>query len=218
MVQEATLSADPRSDTGKGVARSLRRNGRIPAVIYGHGLEPEALSVDSTALTRLLSTISAATTMLNVEVAGRPAVRALIREIQRSPIKPSDILHLDLFAVNADEEIEVDVPVRLIGIPEGVRVGGGTLDHTMHALTISVLPGDLPASIDLDVSGLAIGHGIHVRDITVPKATILNDEDLPVASVIPPRTEAAPAAEATDASAEPELIRKAKADEADDKE
>lgn len=214
MVQEATLSADPRSDTGKGVARALRRSGRIPAVIYGHGREPEALSVDSTALTRLLAGISAATTMLNVEVAGRPTVRALIREIQRSPIKPSDILHLDLFAVNADEEIEVDVPVRLIGVPEGVRVGGGTLDHTMHSLTISVLPGDLPASIDLDVSGLTIGHGIHVRDINIPKATIMNDEDLMVASVIPPRTEAAPAVEA-DASAEPELIRKVKPEDED---
>ncbi|MDZ4675015.1 MAG: 50S ribosomal protein L25 [Gemmatimonadota bacterium] len=214
MAHEATLSADPRSDTGKGVARSLRRNGRIPAVIYGHGREPEALSVDSTALTRLLSGISAATTMLNVEVAGRPAVRALIREIQRSPIKPSDILHLDLFAVNADEEIEVDVPVRLIGVPEGVRVGGGTLDHTMHSLTISVLPGDLPGSIDLDVSGLTIGHGIHVRDITVPKATIMNDEDLMVASVIPPRTEVAPVVEAV-ASSEPELIRKVKPEDED---
>lgn len=214
MAHDATLSADPRTGTGKGVARSLRRTGRIPAVIYGHGREPEALSLDSTALTRLLTGISAESTVLNVEVAGRPAVRALIREIQRSPIKPSDILHVDLFEVQADEEIEVDVPVRLIGIPEGVRVGGGTLDHVMHALTISVLPGDLPASIDLDVSGLTIGHGIHVRDITVPKATILNDEDLPVASVIPPRTEAAPAVEA-DASAEPELIRKAKAEDED---
>ncbi|MCL4865596.1 MAG: 50S ribosomal protein L25 [Gemmatimonadales bacterium] len=214
MAHDATLSADPRTGTGKGVARSLRRTGRIPAVIYGHGREPEALSLDSTALTRLLTGISAESTVLNVEVAGRPAVRALIREIQRSPIKPSDILHVDLFEVQADEEIEVDVPVRLIGIPEGVRVGGGTLDHVMHALTISVLPGDLPASIDLDVSGLTIGHGIHVRDITVPNATILNDEDLPVASVIPPRTEAAPAVEA-DASAEPELIRKAKAEDED---
>lgn len=214
MAHDATLSADPSTGTGKGVARSLRRTGRIPAVIYGHGREPEALSLDSTALTRLLTGISAESTVLNVEVAGRPAVRALIREIQRSPIKPSDILHVDLFEVQADEEIEVDVPVRLIGIPEGVRVGGGTLDHVMHALTISVLPGDLPASIDLDVSGLTIGHGIHVRDITVPNATILNDEDLPVASVIPPRTEAAPAVEA-DASAEPELIRKAKAEDED---
>lgn len=214
MAHDATLSADPRTGTGKGVARSLRRTGRIPAVIYGHGREPEALSLDSTALTRLLTGISAESTVLNVEVAGRPAVRALIREIQRSPIKPSDILHVDLFEVQADEEIEVDVPVRLIGIPEGVRVGGGTLDHVMHALTISVLPGDLPASIDLDVSGLTIGHGIHVRDITVPNATILNDEDLPVASVIPPRTEAAPAVEA-DGSAEPELIRKAKAEDED---
>lgn len=212
MAQDVTLSAEPRADTGKGVARTLRRNGRVPAVIYGHGREPEALSVDTTALGRLLAGISASTTVLNLAVGDRAPVRALIREMQRNPIRPADIIHLDFFEVRADEEIEVDVPVHLVGIPEGVRVGGGTLDQALYTLTISVLPGDLPESIEVDVSGLTIGHSIHVRDLSVPKAEILNDENLPVASVIPPRAEAAPAAE-TAASSEPELIRKAKADE-----
>jgi len=212
MAQDVTLSAEPRADTGKGVARTLRRNGRVPAVIYGHGREPEALSVDTTALGRLLAGISASTTVLNLAVGDRPPVRALIREMQRNPIRPADIIHLDFFEVRADEEIEVDVPVHLIGIPEGVRVGGGTLDQALYTITISVLPGDLPESIEVDVSGLTIGHSIHVRDLSVPKAEILNDENLPVASVIPPRAEAAPAAEAA-ASSEPELIRKAKTDE-----
>jgi large subunit ribosomal protein L25 len=212
MAEDATLSAEPRTETGKGVARSLRRAGRIPAVIYGHGREPQPLSVDTTALGRLLAGISAGTTVLNVEVGGGAPVRALIREIQRNPVRPGDIIHLDLFEVRADEEIEVEVPVHLVGVPEGVRVGGGTLDQAMHSLTITVLPGDLPASIELDVSALTIGHAIHVRDITVPKATILNEGSLPVASVIPPRAEAAPTPE-TPAVAEPELIRKLKPDE-----
>lgn len=217
MAQDVTLSAEPRADTGKGAARSLRRAGRVPAVIYGHGREPEALSVDTTALERLLAGITASTTMLNVAVGGRAPVRALIREIQRNPIRPSDVLHLDLFEVRADEEIEVDVPVHLVGVPEGVRVGGGTLDQALYTLTISVLPGDLPSAIDVDVSGLTIGHSIHVRDITVPRAEILNDADLPVASVIPPRAETAPAAEAAGAAAEPELIRKPKPEEGEAK-
>jgi large subunit ribosomal protein L25 len=212
MATDVTLSAASRTDTGKGVARSLRRNGQIPAVIYGHGRDPESLSLDATALERLLVGISASTTVLNVEVEGRAPVRALIREIQRNPIRPSDVLHVDLFEVQADEAIDVDVPVHLVGVPEGVRVGGGTLEQALHTLTIRVLPGDIPESIDLDVAALTIGHAIHVRDVTVPNAEILNDEELPVASVIPPRVEtAAPVAEAVaDASAEPELIRKTK--------
>lgn len=210
MAQDATLTATSRAATGKGPARSLRRQGRVPAVIYGHGRDPESLSVDATALERLLAAIPAATTMLNVEIEGRPPVRALIREIQRNPIRPSDVLHLDLFEVRADEAIDVDVPVRLVGIPEGVRNGGGVLEQVLHTVTIRVLPGDLPAAIEVDVVALTIGHAVHVRDLTVPNAEILNDKDLPVATVIPPRVEAAPAAEAEGAPAEPELIRKAK--------
>ncbi len=212
MAHDVTLSAASRTDTGKGVARSLRRSGQIPAVIYGHGRDPESLSLDATALERLLVGISASTTVLNVEVEGRAPVRALIREIQRNPIRPSDVLHVDLFEVQADEAIDVDVPVHLVGVPEGVRVGGGTLEQALHTLTIRVLPGDIPESIDLDVAALTIGHAIHVRDVSVPNAEILNDEELPVASVIPPRVEVvAPVAEAVaDASAEPELIRKTK--------
>lgn len=214
MTQDTTLTATPRAGTGKGAARSLRREGRIPAVIYGHGRPAQALTIDSTTLDRLLAGGAAATTVLSVEVEGQAPVRALIREIQRNPVRPADILHLDLFEVRADEAIEVDVPVRLQGIPEGVRTGGGTLEQAMHSLTIRVLPGDLPAVIDLDVSGLAIGHSLHIRDLAVPKATILHDPSLPVATVVPPRAEPTPAAEAAaTASAEPELIRKPKPDE-----
>lgn len=210
MAHDVTLSAASRSRTGKGVARTLRRQGKVPAVIYGHGRDAESLSLDATALERLLAGVSATTTVLNVEVEGRAPVRALIREIQRNPIRPSDVLHVDLFEVRADEAIDVDVPVHLVGIPEGVRVGGGTLEQALHSLSIRVLPGDIPESIDLDVTALTIGHAIHVRDVTVPNAEILNDEELPVASVIPPRVEAAaPVAEAA-ASTEPELIRKTK--------
>lgn len=213
MAQEVTLSASPRAETGKGVARSLRRSGRIPAVIYGHGREAESLSVDATAFGRMLAGISAATTMVNLEVEGRAPVRALIREIQRNPIRPADILHVDLFEVRADEAIDVDVPVRLVGIPDGVRNGGGVLEQALHDLTIRVLPGDLPSAIDVDVTALTIGHSIHVRDVQVPNAEILNDEDLPVATVVPPRVETAPAAAEAEAPAEPELIRKPKPEE-----
>ena len=129
MAQQANLQAAIRSNTGKGAARSLRRQGKVPGVIYGHNRTPEALAIDTAALNKMLVGISAGTTVLDVVVDGRPAVKALIREIQRDSVRPAEILHLDLYEVRADEKVTLSVPVHLIGIPDGVRNFGGVLDH-----------------------------------------------------------------------------------------
>jgi large subunit ribosomal protein L25 len=214
MAQQASIQAIPRKGTGKGVARSLRREGKIPAVIYGRGREPQALAVDTTALTRLLAQVAAATTLVDVTVEGRPAVKALIREIQRNPVRPSDIIHLDLYEVHADEKITVEVPVKLIGVPEGVKNFGGVLDQIMHDIEIKVFPADIPEHIDVDVSALNIGQSIHVGDLSVEKIEIMNDARQTVCTVVAPRAEevVAPVAEVA-AVAEPELIRKVKPEE-----
>ncbi|MGH7703769.1 MAG: 50S ribosomal protein L25 [Gemmatimonadales bacterium] len=213
MAQQASLQARSRQHTGKGAARTLRREGKIPAVIYGHGRTAEPLVVEDTALSRLLSGIVAASTIVDVSVDDRLPVKALIREIQRNPIRPADIIHLDLYEVRADEKITLSVPVHLIGIPDGVRNFGGVLDHSLRELEIRVYPADIPDRVDLDVTALAIGHSLYVRDVKLPKAEILNDADLPVCSVVAPRAEevvAAPVEEV--APVEPELIRKPKAE------
>jgi large subunit ribosomal protein L25 len=213
MAQTATLSAAVRRDTGKGAARSLRRQGKVPGVIYGHGRPAEALVVDTVALNKMLIGISAATTIVDVAIEGRPSVRALIREIQRDSLRPSDIIHLDLYEIQADEAITLEVPVRLIGIPDGVRNFGGVLDHSLRELEIEVLPADIPEHIDLDVTALTIGHSLFVRDIKPEKFTILNDPDTPICTVVAPRSEEAPAVpEEPTATTEPELIRKPKAE------
>ena len=211
MARQATLEASTRSGSGKGVARSLRRAGRIPAVIYGRGREPEALALDNTALTRLLTEIAAATTLVDLTVEGRAPVKALIREIQRNPVRPADIIHLDLYEVHADEEVNVEVPVHFVGVPEGVRNFGGVLDQTMHALAIRVLPADIPEFLEVDVTALNIGQSIHVGDLSFPKLEIMSDARATVCTVVAPRAEevVAPVAEA-EAVAEPELIRKPK--------
>ena len=213
---QVTLQASTRTDTGKGAARSLRREGKVPAVIYGHGRAPEALVIEGTTVARALAGASAAT-ILEVVVDGRAPVRALLREVQRNPLKAIDILHLDLYEVHADEKITVQVPVHLVGIPDGVRNFGGVLDQVLRELEIEVFPGDIPESIDVDVTNLTIGQSLFVRDVKLEKAEILNDADLPVATVVAPRSEEAPAApvaeEAT--SGEPELIRKPKAEAED---
>lgn len=218
---QVQLDAAVRTDTGKGAARSLRRSGKVPAVIYGHGRAPEALVIESAAVAKALSSATAAT-MLEVTVAGRAPVRALLREVQRNPMRAQDILHLDLYEVHADEKITVSVPVHLVGIPDGVRNFGGVLDQVLRELEIEVFPGDIPESIDVDVTTLAIGNSLFVRDISVAKAEILNDPDIPVATVVAPRAEEvapAPAVEEV-VPGEPELIRKpkAEAEEAGEKE
>jgi len=215
MAQQANIQAQTRSHTGKGAARTLRRNGRVPGVIYGHDRPSEAVTVETLALSKLLGSISAATTIVDVTVDQRAPVKALIREIQRDPLRPVNILHLDLYEVKADEKVTVSVPVRLVGIPDGVRNFGGVLDQVLYSLEVEVLPADIPDHIDLDVTNLAIGHSLFVREVSVPKARILNPPESPVCSVVAPRTEEAPAvvpeAEAA-APAEPELIRKPKAE------
>ena len=214
MAQQASLQATIRTTTGKGAARALRRQGKIPGIIYGHGREAEALEIDTGALNRMLVGISAGTTIVDVAVDDRAPVKALIREIQRDAVRPGDILHLDLYEVRSDEEITLEVPVRLIGVPDGVRNFGGVLDHVLRELEIEVLPSNIPEHVDLDVTELAIGHSLFVRDIQVPNARVLNDPDTPICTVVAPRTEEAPApVEEAAATTEPELIRKPKPEE-----
>jgi large subunit ribosomal protein L25 len=211
MAQQANLQAATRTNTGKGAARSLRRSGKVPGVIYGHNRAPEALVVDTAALNKMLIGVSAGTTVFDVVVDGRPAVKALIREIQRDSVRPAEILHLDLYEVQADEKVTLSVPIHLIGIPDGVRNFGGVLDHVLRELEIEVLPADIPEHVELDVTALAIGHSLFVRDLKVEKAEVLNDPDTPVCTVVAPRTEEAPApVEEAVAPTEPELIRKPK--------
>jgi large subunit ribosomal protein L25 len=214
MAQQANLPVTTRTVTGKGAARTLRREGKVPGVIYGHGRPAEPVTVETATLTKMLVGISAATSIVDVTVDDRAPVKALIREIQRDSLRPAEIIHLDLYEVRGDEEITLAVPIRLIGIPDGVRNFGGVLDHVLRELEIEVLPADIPEHVDLDVTALTIGHSLFVRDLQVPKAKVHNDPDSPICTVVAPRAEeAAPAAAPEEvAPAEPELIRKPKAE------
>jgi len=214
MAQQANLQVTSRTVTGKGAARSLRREGKVPAVIYGHGREAESVTVETATLKKTLVGISAATAILDVTVDGRAPVKALIREIQRDSLRPAEIIHLDLYEVRSDEEITLQVPIRLIGVPDGVRNFGGVLDHVLRELEIEVLPANIPEHVDLDVTALTIGHSLFVRDLQVPNAKVLNDPDTPICTVVAPRAEEAPVAVAPEevVTAEPELIRKPKAE------
>ncbi len=209
----AQLSAQPRSETGKGVARSLRRAGSVPAVIYGHGRDPQPLAVDARELERLLDHIVAESTVIELAYDGRTS-RTLIREIQRHPLRRA-IVHVDFQELVAGEKVIVSIPVVLVGTPEGVRLSGGVMNQVLSELEIRVDPSNIPNHIDVDISKLTIGHSIHVSDLSVPGGVeILEDAEATVAVLAAPKTEAAPVpVEGADAPSEPEVIRKAKTDD-----
>ena len=213
MGQQATLQAARRSGAGKGAARSLRRSGSVPAVIYGHGRPPVSLAVDAASLGKLLGSITPGSTILDVTIEGQAPVKALIREIQRHPLRATDILHFDLYEVRADEKVRVEVPIHLVGTADGVRNFGGVLDQVMHRLEILVYPADIPAHIEVDVTNLAIGKSIFVRDVTLEKGQVLSAPGLPLCSCVAPRTEEVVAPVVAEAPLEPELIRKPKPEE-----
>jgi large subunit ribosomal protein L25 len=208
----ASLSAAARNETGTGVARKLRQAGNVPAIIYGHGRDPQPLALNAREVERLLTTISAASTVIELSVDGRTA-RTLIREIQRHPFK-RNILHIDFQELVAGEKVTVNVPLRFIGTADGVRNAGGILEETMHQLHVRVDPASIPDHIDVDVTPLTIGHSLHISDLRLPEGvTVLGDEGATVCVCTAPKTvaEAVPAAEGEVAvPVEPELIRKPK--------
>jgi large subunit ribosomal protein L25 len=213
----ASLSASPRAGTGKGVARTLRRNGQIPGVIYGHAREAQALTLNAREFDRLLERVTAST-VIELDLAGKTS-RTLIREIQRHPYK-REVLHVDFLELVAGEKVTVDVPIVYVGTPQGVR-DGGILDQIKHQLTVEADPTILPEHFEVDVSALTIGHALYVRDVRVPDGvTVQDDQDSPVALVAAPKAEPTPAeampaveGAAPEAAAEPELIRKSKDEE-----
>ena len=212
----ANLSASSRSTTGKGVARKLRAAGRVPAIIYGHNRQPQPLEINAHELQLLLEKNPYQSTVIELAFDGGSA-RTLIREIQRHPFK-KQILHVDFQELVAGEKVTVKVPLHFVGTPDGVRHGGGILDQIMHDLEISVDPSNIPHHITVDVNPLTIGHSIHAGEIALPEGvTLLSDADSTVCVCAAPKVEIeeTPAVEAAGAAtpAEPELIRKTKADE-----
>lgn len=211
-----SLKASPRSTTGKGVARKLRASGQVPAIIYGHAREPQPLELNAHELQLLLEKHPYQSTVIELDL-GAGSSRTLIREIQRHPYKKL-ILHVDFQELVAGEKVTVRVPIQFSGTADGVKNGGGVLDQIMHELEISVDPSNIPHHIVVDVTPLTIGHSIHAGEIPLPEGvTLESDADATVCVCAAPKVEAeAPAAEAA-TPAEPELIRKAKEDETEEK-
>jgi large subunit ribosomal protein L25 len=203
----STLKAFPRDSAGKGAARKLRGTGRVPAVVYGHGDTPRAIAVDAHDLNLLMGAISVGNTIISLELEGEGAQDVLIRDVQKHAYKP-EVLHVDFFHVHAGETLTLKIPVRLAGEPYGVHTEGGVLDHVLYELEVQTLPRNIPDFIEVDVSGLKVGDSVRVSDVDAGSYQILNDADLPIASVVAPRvsTEEEEAPE-EGAAEQPELVR-----------
>lgn len=209
MATTATISARSRESRGKGAARQTRREGRIPGVLYGHGEDSVPLSVDANELQRLVHTISIENTIVDLDLGSGEPYKVLIRELQRHPFR-DEFVHIDFFHVAMDEQIQVEVPIVLIGTPTGVKNKGGVVDHQLRELEVFCLPGSIPEKIELEVSHLDIGDSIHVSDIQLPDVEILTDADRSVVAVLAPTVIEVEEAAAEEALAEPEVIGRGK--------
>ena len=208
----ASLSASARSAVGKGVARSLRRDGRVPAVIYGHARASQSLSVDARELGRLLEHVSAETTVIELAVDGTMS-RTLIRDIQRHPVKRV-ILHVDFQELVVGELVTVNVPIVLLGTAVGVRLNAGILSQVMMELACRVDPANIPNKIEVDITNMNVGSSVHVDELSIPEGVeVLADMRDTVLTVSASKAGEETAKPAEEGAAEPEVIRKTKADE-----
>ena len=212
MATTATISARTREGTGKGAARTSRREGRIPGILYGHGEESVSLSVDANELQKLVHSISIENTIVDLDIGKGEPYKVLIREVQRHPFR-DEFIHIDFFHVAMDEKIQVEIPIVLIGTPTGVKNKGGVMDHQLRELEVFCLPGNIPEKVEIDVTNLDIGDSIHVSDIQLPDVEVLTDLDRSVVAVLAPTVIEVEEAAAEEAILEPEVIGRGKEEE-----
>lgn len=205
------LNAQVRHDSGRGASRRLRRDGKVPAIMYGGGQKPMSLALDQDAVRHSLENEAFYSHILTVNIDGQP-VQAVLKDLQRHSYRPI-ILHMDLQRISETEELRMHVPLHFIGeaVAPGVKLGGGIISHLVTDVEVSCLPKYLPEFLEVDVSNLQLNETLHLSDIKLPEGVKIialthgPEHDLPVVSVHVPRAaveaEAAPAAEAAAAPA-----------------
>ena len=219
---EATLEATARDTFGKNEARRTRREGRVPAVLYGgDGKAATPIAVPPKALLKILHSESGQNTLISLKLAGAGDTRVLVKDFQIDPIT-HEVLHADFYRIAMDRVLQVTIPVTVHGEPKGVKQQGGILEFIRREIVIECLPADIPEHVDIDVSELMLHQGVRVRDIaTNPKWKAVTEGEAMLVHVIMPKAEevAAPAeaaAAATATPAEPEVIKKGKKEEGEE--
>lgn len=207
-MSEVTLQAEIRTQVGKQ-AKQLRRQGKVPGIFYGHGIKNIPIALPSLVLKPLYT--SSAANIINLQLNDGTSHLCILRDVQFDPVTDRPI-HFDLQGLQEQEEITLEVPIKLTGgTPKGVREGG-ILQHILHKLKVACLPKNIPDHIEINVESLEINKSVHVSDLSIPNVRILENEASAIVAVIPPTVskEETPAAAAEAAPAEPEVIAKGK--------
>ena len=173
---ETNLVATARKDTGSAESRRLRSSGSIPAVVYGLGMEPKPVYIDSREFNNALKTEAGANVILNISIGKKDTVTALPRQIQRHPYK-DQIIHVDLIQIDLTQTVEANVSLDFAGVPIGVKDEGGVVQTINNTITIVALPAAIPASLEVDISELNVGDNIVATDVDLPEGVALATED-----------------------------------------
>jgi large subunit ribosomal protein L25 len=181
MAEQVTLTAQPRAGGGKGEARRLRREGRVPAVAYGSSLPATSVSVDGLELYHALRTDAGLNALIRLHIGGDVHL-TLARELQRHPVR-RDILHVDFVAVDRTRKVTVDVPIHLQGHAAGADEGG-VVDQALFTASVEVLPLEVPDELALDITDMQVGDVKRLSDLPLPEGvTLLDDPERAVVSV-----------------------------------
>jgi large subunit ribosomal protein L25 len=212
MIKNIVVEVKERSEQGKNAARRLRAGGGVPGVVYGLDRPPFTVAVGARKIEEVLGLETGRNTIFTLALAGQDRSRAvMIKDLQRHPVTER-LVHVDFLRVDLDKTVRVSVPIRLLGLAEGVKTEGGLLEFVLRHVEVECLPADIPDHLDVDVSGLHINQHLSVRDLPVrERVEVLDDPEAIVCVVAVPKEEAAPVVEeAAATTAEPEVIKKGK--------
>ena len=218
---EAILEATARETFGKNEARRTRREGKVPAVLYGGDRTATPIAVAPKALLKILHSEAGQNTLISLKLDGAGDTRVLVKDFQVDPITHA-LLHADFYRIAMDKVLQVTIPIAVHGEPRGVKQQGGVLEFIRREIEIECLPGDIPENVEVNVDELMLHQGVRVRELAInPKWKPVSDPDMMLVHVIMPKAEEAPAAAdaaaaAPTAPAEPEVIKKGKKEEAED--
>jgi large subunit ribosomal protein L25 len=213
MSKDIVVEAQERSDLGKNASRRLRRDGGVPGVVYGLDRPPFSVGVGARKIEEVLGLETGRNTIFTLALTGQDRSRAvMIKALQRHPVTER-LVHVDFVRVDLTRAVKVSVPIRLLGLAEGVKTEGGILEFVLRQVEVQCLPADIPEHLDVDVSALHLNQHLSVKDIPArERVTILDDPEAILCVVAVPKEEVAPVPEEAAAAtpAEPEIIKKGK--------
>lgn len=194
MSTDYQITAEPRIESGKSASRRYRREGKIPAVVYGAGKDNLSLLLDHHEIFHQLETEGFHSAIIRINV-GKKVEQAILRDVQMDPVKPN-VLHVDFQRISATEKLHIAVPIHFVGGEDapGVKLEGGIMSHTLNEVDVSCLPGDLPEYLEVDVSGLHLHDAVYLSDLKPPEGVEITalqheGEDQIIATVYAPQLE-----------------------------